>query len=382
MLNSNRRQFLQQLGLLSCVSALPVPALAAAQPSLWLSAATSAEGDGMALFGSAGQREVIATGFRGHGLCLSPDGRRAVMMARRPGLEGVELQASGNERVRQFHSRPDRQFQGHACYSGDGKRLFTSETVISDNPLEHGLGRIGIRDADTFEWLGDMSSGGVEPHELRLMPDQRTLVIANGGLRPSPVDGRESIDGEHMQSSLVMLDSISGDIVSTDTLSESKASIRHLDIAADGTVVVALQVQRQWLNDSDVRALVAVKRPGQSLETLPAPENLWLALDDYMGSVVVHRDLNIAGVTSPRGNLAVFWALTEGQLLGYFPLHDVCGIGLTPDGQHFVLTNSAGDIRYIDPVTLQENKTMRQHTAGVRWDNHLSSPLPAAFIRT
>jgi len=377
--NISRRRLLQYF---SCAAALPavhVCGLSRADSTdeFWWSAGSDyADGTGLAGFSGQGRTSVLATAFRGHGLCAHPLDQRVVMMARRPGYQGVVYSSDGTP-LQFFSSRSDRQFQGHACFSQDGRRLFTAEIVVSDDDSLHGRGRIGIRDAETFTWLGEYDSGGVEPHELKLMPDGESLVIANGGLTPSREDGRENDQRFTMDSSLVLLNSHTGKLTARHTLTEPMASIRHLDVAADGTVVVALQVQRQWLNDTHVRPLVAVLPADnpESLSLLEAPDNLWLALRDYMGSVVVHPDYRVAAVTSPRGNLVAFWELQQKTFLGYFPLHDVCGISLSAKHDCFVATNSAGDMRFIDPVSLKEIKSLRRHTDAVRWDNHLLGPL-------
>jgi len=44
---------------------------------------------------------------------------------------------------------------------------------------------------------------------------------------------------------------------------------------------------------------------------------------------------------------------------------------VAPDERHFVLTNSNGEIRWIDTETLQEQPLLQQRVEGVRWDNHL-----------
>ena len=369
----SRRTFLQQASVISTLSlaGLPYAVRAESANEYWWSAGSDhSDGNGVAGFSDNGNSRLLETGFRGHGLCVSPDDGRIVMMARRPGMRGAELTADQNLTL--FDVRPGRQFQGHACFSADGARLFTSEIVDS------GDGRIGIRNAHDFSWLGEFSSYGTEPHEIKMMPDGVTLAIANGGLTPSADDGRTADKNALVQSSLVFIDSRDGRLIHKYSLPENKASIRHLDIAPDGTLVIALQVQRQWLDDTEPRALVAIRRPDEPLQLLEAPGNLWLALRDYMGSVVIHPDYGVAGVTSPRGNLVVFWELSQGKLLGYFPLHDVCGIALSQQHDCFVVTNSAGDMRFIDPVSLKELKPLRRHSDTVRWDNHLLGPLPVS----
>lgn len=353
---------------------------------------------------------TLATDFRGHGICLKPvETHQVLMMARRPGHYGLIADIKTGQKVAEFETQAPYEFQGHACFSADGKKIFTSE-MINDaaSPEKNGQGRIGVRDAQSRERMGDLDSYGIEPHEIRLMPDHRTLVIANGGLCPeseeqAPFHKAQSQQAQSqqaqspadvMQSSLVFIDSISGELIEQCVLDESKASVRHVSVSSDGTVVVALQVQRQALNDTLARPLAAIKRPGAKLTYLDAPEALWLGAKDYMGSVAIWEDgaiwkdgaewkknspvvsgIKIAGMTSPRGSFASFWDVTSGGFLGYYALYDVCGISISHEYQSFVLTNSAGDMHFIDPISLKEHRYLRQKNDHVRWDNHLSLPV-------
>ena len=46
---------------------------------------------------------------------------------------------------------------------------------------------IGVRDAtDGYRQIGEFAAHGVEPHDIALLADGRTMVIANGGIRTHP----------------------------------------------------------------------------------------------------------------------------------------------------------------------------------------------------
>ena len=94
-----------------------------------------------------------------------------------------------------------------------------------------------------------------------------------------------------------------------------------------------------------------------------------------MGSVAVHAPTGIACMTTPKGNFAAFWHVTSKTLLGYFQMHDVCGVSVSTLHDCFVLSNSAGELRFIDPVSQQENTALRQSYPNLRFDNHLSQPV-------
>ena len=74
-----------------------------------------------------------------------------------------------------------RHFYGHGCLSADKSVLFTTE-----NDYDAVKGVIGIRDAKDFQSVGEYSSYGIGPHDIHLMPDGKTLVVANGGIQTHP----------------------------------------------------------------------------------------------------------------------------------------------------------------------------------------------------
>jgi len=68
------------------------------------------------------------------------------------------------------------------AFARDGRTLFATETAI-----ETGDGVLGIYDAAAdYRRRGEVPTHGLDPHEVRLMPDGRTLVIANGGILTHP----------------------------------------------------------------------------------------------------------------------------------------------------------------------------------------------------
>ncbi|MCD8523469.1 MAG: DUF1513 domain-containing protein [Saccharospirillaceae bacterium] len=377
---TQRRQIIKALlalGLTPATASLlsacrQTPDTAAAQ-ELWVSAQGShahSFGLGWLQPGTSGQTAfTAATGFRGHGAVqhpLRPDS--VLMISRQPGTECAEVNLLSGDITARFACQPGRHLHGHACFSADGRQLFTTESDFVS-----GLGKIVVRDATTYQWLGEFDSQGIGPHELKLMPDGKTLVVANGGLRTHPDSGRKILNLDTMRSSLTYLRVSDGALTDEQTLSERKASIRHLDVAADGTVAVATQIQRTAMANNHIVAPGAVHSPGKTLQPLNAPEALLSQFNDYMGSVAVHNSERVAAFSSPRGNLVAFWHLDRGELLGYHAFHDVCGLTVSHDQRYFVLSNSAGQLRRINARTLQEQPGLRLQIPAMHWDNHMIS---------
>lgn len=316
-----------------------------------------------------GKQPLISpSGFRGHGAASDPvNPRRLVMFSRRPGWQGLMVDIGDTDQVQKFDAAPGCFMHGHGCFSQDGQWLLSTESDITT-----GIGKIVIRNSSTLEVERIFDSGGIGPHEMALMPDGKRLVVANGGLLTHPDSGREVLNLESMHSTLSYLDLNSGQLLEELTLPYEKASIRHLDVAHDGTVALATQVQREAMDKDDLIPLAALHQVGKSeLLELTGPAPLIAQFNDYMGSVRINPVTGLAGFTSPRGNLAGFWDIYSGELAGYHSFFDVCGLTVSADQQRFVLSNSAGEIRQLDARNLKEQTHLRQRFDGMHWDNHM-----------
>ncbi len=365
-----RRALVKRVAALLGVAALPLPLQASLiHPERWV----SAQGDTQNTYGlgwlhsEAAAISSVPTGFRGHGMVQHPlRPGSVVLIARRPGTQAVEVDLASGEVLHGFSCGEDRHLLGHACFSADGSVLFTTEAAIAA-----GEGRIVLRDTKNYALLDEWPSYGVGPHEIRLMPGGEQLVVANGGILTRPASGRQPLNLDTMHSNLSYLDARTGTLLDAQIVEEPKSSIRHLDVAEDGTVAFAIQVQRAATGHNDRVPLAGVHKPGRALYLFTEPGVLIDRLRDYTGSVAICNHSRLAGYTSPRGSLAVFWSIDDGALAGYHALRDVCGIAATPGRAGFVISNSFGEMRELDGHTLKERREQRSKNAGYRWDNHL-----------
>jgi hypothetical protein len=173
------------------LSARPAAALAVSE-MLVLAPARRADGSfAVMVFSERGVlvRE-IALPARGRDLAVHQASGRAVAFARRPGTFAVAFDIHARADPQVFLARPDRHFFGHGAYSADGKLLFATE-----NDFDAAQGMVGIYDAtDRYRRLGEFSTRGVGTHEAILLPDGKTLAIANGGIETHPHYGREMLN--------------------------------------------------------------------------------------------------------------------------------------------------------------------------------------------
>ena len=367
----SRRRFITGLAALGLTLPFSVNALAGqVKPAqLWV----SAQGRDTDHYGLAWQSEKTAflqkvgSGFRGHGVIQHPLApHKLLMLARRPGRFGIEVDLISARINKRFICEPQRFLQGHGCFSQDGSVLYTSESDLCS-----GKGLIVLRDSLSYEVLDEFESFGMGPHELKLMPEGKTLVVANGGLHTHPDSGRRILNLATMHSTLVYLDAKTGALLEQQQVAEPKASIRHLDVADDGTVLIAMQLQRAAMSHSNIVALSGMHRRGSAIKMFDKPDAVVSRLNDYTGSTAINNRYRVAGFASPKGNLVAFWHIDTANFLAYHAFHDVCGLAVSADAQYFVLSNSRGEIRRLRAGNLQEDRQLRQQSSGVSWDNHM-----------
>ena len=97
-----------------------------------------------------------------------------------------------------FATKSDRHFFGHGVFSADGRLLYSTE-----NDYDGARGMIGVRDVTGgYKQIGEFPAHGMEPHDIALLSDGRTMVIANGGILTHPGSEGE-LNLSDMQSSLI-----------------------------------------------------------------------------------------------------------------------------------------------------------------------------------
>ncbi len=364
----SRRNVLLGLSVLGSLSALPLIGfnLSAKKTEKWLSpAGGTTDSFALAWTSPSINHGHLLTGFRGHGMAKQTNGSaQMVMVSRRPGNTGVVMDSNSGKILQEFSSPAHLIMEGHACFSKDGKFLFCSE---SHQQTHEGI--ITVRESKNFTLINEFKSGGIGPHEIITMPDGNTLAVANGGLIKDK--NGKVINAHEMAPNLTLINIASGKIKQTSLSHESKASIRHIDVSADGIIAMGMQVQRSFVGHNHLIPLTAIQKPNGELITLNTPSRLHNQLNDYVGSVRINSKYRTAAFTSPKGDIALFWNIDSGDFLGHHFFHNVCGLTVSSNEEYFVLSNSAGKIRQIHGQSLVENRAMRQHLPQYQWDNHM-----------
>ena len=355
----DRRHFLKAAGAGFLAGLAPRAALAAVSAdAVFATAFVDREGRyGIAVLSERGEvLHRLDLPDRGHDVTFDPVSKRSVAFARRPGTFAVVFDHVGRTELVAIASSPGRHFFGHGLFSPDGRLLYATE-----NDFEAAAGMIGIYDAtDGFARIGEFPTHGMDPHELLLMPDGRTLAIANGGIETHPDFGRAKLNIATMEPSLAFIDRETGDLVEKHRLAPDlhKLSIRHMAIDREGKIWFGCQYEGPAL---DQPLLVGTARPGEDIALVGMPPDVLAGFRNYVGSVAANADSGTVAVTSPQGNqLAVIDAST-GEVVGRRVMTEVCGVA--PEGRDYLSTTGEGRV-----VCASGDEKMLPDFV---WDNHV-----------
>ncbi|MDB6181919.1 DUF1513 domain-containing protein [Paracoccus fistulariae] len=352
---TTRRNFLAAL---LAAGAAPRLGWAAVGNPSWLAAARLQDGS-FALFGLDHQGQTtfrVPLPARGHAGAGHPTRAEAVAFARRPGQFALVIDCATGA-VRHRLTPPEgRQFNGHGVFARHGALLLTSEQRAEDSQ-----GVIGVWDvAAGYRRIAERPSGGIGPHDLRLMPDGVTIVIANGGIATDPTD-RRKLNIATMRPNLTYQD-LQGDILDQVELAPDlqQNSIRHLALRSDGLVGFAMQ----WEGEADAAPpLLGLHRRGAEAILAEAPLADELAMQGYAGSIAFSGEGAELAITSPRGGRLHRFS-GQGAFLGAVSRSDVCG--LAPRDAGYLASDGLGGL-----ISVREQEPALLSRTDCAWDNHI-----------
>ncbi|RVV97435.1 DUF1513 domain-containing protein [Mesobaculum littorinae] len=369
---TSRRRFLAGL---AAASAVPRLSWAEAGSPAYVAAARDPDGQ-FALYGlgaDGSDRFRVALPDRGHAAAIHPDLPLAVAFARRPGRFGVVIDCATGRETARLEAPEGRHFYGHGCFIDEGRLLVTSENAYDTD----GAGRLGIWDRRAgWRRVGEVATGGIGPHDVRALPGGG-VVVANGGIRTDPDQGRDKLNIPDMRPSLayVTLGAGGGD-VSDDGIDELVElprdmrlnSIRHLALSPAGDEVAFAM---QWQGDvADGMPLLGLHRRGQAPRILSGDLGEQIAMEGYAGSVAWSGRGGLVAITSPRGGRLHVFDAKSGTLAHVWRRADVCGLATAPQG--FLVTDGAGAVHLHDGTEAQLMATPAR-----AWDNHALPLTPA-----
>ena len=289
---------------------------------------------------------------RGHGFATATAAQWLVAFARRPGNFAVALNKARAAEPVAFHTPEDRHFYGHGAFSPDGKLLYAAE-----NAFESGDGVIGIYDATSgFSRIGEVPSHGIGPHEIVLMPDGRTLCVANGGIRTHPDQGREKLNLPTMAPSIALIDTATGSLLLSHALPERlhRLSLRHMAVDGASRVWIGGQYEGDVMDDVPVLARLDQQT---GLVSVDLPGDVATAFGKYAGSVAIGNDGVTLAVASPKSGVVLTLDTRTGQPLDLESAPRTCGIQARADG--FISSSELG--------------RFGTSTHDRAWDNHIAA---------
>lgn len=335
-----RRAFLKSAGAGFLAGLLPGQVLALERNDLVFASAvqTAAGSYGAVLMGERG--DVISTielPDRGHDITISREAGRGVVFARQPGTFALVFDPDGREAPQTLTSIAGRHFFGHGVFSPDGRLLYATES-----DFEAAQGVIGIYDAtDGYRRIGEFPTYGTGPHEMLLMPDGVTFVVANGGIETHPDYGRTELNLETMDPSVAFIDRRDGRLVGQLRLDAGlhQLSIRHMAIDGQSRVWFGCQYKGA---PSDNPQLVGYATMDGDIRLIELPPQTLGDLRNYVGSVAASADGDMIAVSSPQGDLLVAIDTQSRRPVLVETLRNGCG--LAADNAGFVATSGMGEM--------------------------------------
>lgn len=186
------------------------------------------------------------------------------------------------------------------------------------------------------------------------MPDGKTLCVANGGIRTHPDQGRQKLNLPTMAPSIALIETKSGTLLSSHTLTPDlhRLSLRHMAVDAAHQVWIGGQYEGDILDDVPVLARLDQDR---GLVAVALEKRAATALGKYAGSVAIGNAGGTLAVSSPRSGVIVQLDTKTGKAVNLEFYPGTCGVQALRNG--FVSSSETG--------------RFGEGTHAYSWDNHI-----------
>jgi len=234
--------------------------------------------------GVEGGHSVVAIKGRGHAFCLAVIPKHT--------KDALILDPRDGRITASFSSTKDLDFFGHGVASADGQYLFCSES--SKGKLD---GVVSVRDGQTGKLLDQLPSFGQNPHEMIMMPDRKTLLVANAG----PLDYDTKRDGRE-RTSLAFIDINSKKLHQRLLSKNPNVKLAHFARNPSGRIFVG---GVPGLNKDIMAGRVMTSDGSSDLVEMPMSEELLKTLVNETLSVVASE--SIVAASMPFSNRVLVW---------------------------------------------------------------------------
>lgn len=269
------------------------------------------------------QPDTIALTFLAHGITPSPHQPNLYLLFEKhgPGCCAVDLER-GEVTKSIPASAPSREFYGHGTFTADGSAMLCTETDVQDRRK----GYIAIRDPHTFEYLGDMPSFGLAPHDCMWTADGSTLVVANGGGAVGDGDGP----------CITYLDVKAQRLLERVDVPDPNLNAGHLAMSS-GDDLALVSAPRDGLDPRQHRGGLSVRPAGGALRSVNEPAEVMAMWKGETLSVAIHEPTRTVGATNPLGLVVAFWNLDTGEPRKHLRVPNPRGLALSLHGDEFIL---------------------------------------------
>ena len=346
--NLKRRLFLQRSLMLPALSLLPVPfSRAATVPDdMLLGGGRFMGSDGQVHFVLSvvkphiNQVSTITTDFFPHGFAFSPQRKTLVYAFEKIGNGAALLDLDAGVVVKTIAPVKQRQFYGHGACTADNRYLFSTETSPD------GAGAIGVRDPVTLDYLGDFPTYGLNPHECRLVDNDRVLMVTNGG--GSSDSGKAG--------ALCYIDVATRKLLKRADMPDARFNTGHFYPLAERKAVV-VSAPRLGLDKSHLGA-VSVFTGGDDLLPMTEPASVTGMMYGEALSVEIIPERDLFVVTHPTPGMLTLWSISQLNYRGHLLVSNARGVALSADRQ--CVWVSCGDQANIQGLNLATLKMEEQ----------------------
>ncbi|MCB1757684.1 MAG: DUF1513 domain-containing protein [Gammaproteobacteria bacterium] len=283
-----------------------------------------------------GQVQTIETDFFPHSVAFSPTRQSLLYSFEKIGKGAALIDLDAKAVVKNIPPVKQRLFYGHGACSGDNQYLFSTETSPD------GQGAIGIRDPKTLEYLGDFPSYGMNPHECRLVENDKVLMVSNGG----------GTSDSSQPGALCYIDIATQKLLQRAEMPDPRFNTGHLYPLGQRQALV-ISAPRQGLDETHPGTVSAFTGQG-SLQPARLPPELQQALSGEALSIAVIAERDLFIVTHPTPGLLSFWSISTLQYRGHMPLPYARGVALAADRQSvWISYGQHASIRRLDLDSLR-----------------------------
>lgn len=241
-----------------------------------------------------------------HSVVFDPDSGLKVFL---PKSGATAYFQSGDGDLKSFSPAKGNYFYGHGSFDRKRKVFYTTQSdITSDGENEkrmYNKGRIHVHSTDDFRIIDEFSSGGHDPHDLRLVNNE--LVVCNGG----------------SQSNVSFIDPVTKKVKQTFYLNDELLSAGHLEVLDDKNFVIITGAYRQLYPP----AIYLLNRE-TGLMKLPVPEGLDPLFRVQLLSVVSYKNFILA--TCPQTDSLFVWD-RSGNFVGAHSITKAASLAVSED---------------------------------------------------